>query len=586
MNLKRSWLRGKAVGFAAVLLLSVSFFGGWFAESLIGDDYYYEVKRGIRLFGDVYKNITEKYVDEISPKDFMRTGIDGLLSTLDPYTVYYEGDESNDLDALMMGKYGGIGISVGIKEGYITVITTLDGSPAQRAGILPGDRIVSVNGLTAHDISLQQMSNYVKGEPGTKVKLTVLREGQDHRLDFELIREMIAVENIAYAGMINGTVGYIKITKFSKTANYDFVRALKDLKQEGMQSLILDLRGNPGGLLDAAIDVTNQFVKKGEIITYTKGRMADASRNYAALNDPLFPDLPLVVLVDGGSASASEIVAGGLQDLDRGVIIGATTFGKGLVQTVYPLQERDAVIKITTAKYFTPSGRCIQKEDYAARRLHKQEQPAEDDERESYDTFGTGDSTPDTSDNIQDSVKAKQVFKTAGGRKVYADGGITPDIEILNEEFTVYFREILKRGLIFDFATNFVAHHAQIDSGFTVDEKTLDEFSKFLTSKNFNYVSIAERQIEEIAVLSKKNNFEEATTRKIVELREQLRTEKQKDFVNSKQFIKAALEQEIVSRYFGNRGRILRSFKYDPAYQEALTLLKDHEKYRQVLAGK
>lgn len=583
--MRRSWFRGKAVGLAAVLLLSFSFFGGWFAESLVGDDYYYEVKRGIRLFGDVYKNITEKYVDDISPKEFMRTGIDGLLATLDPYTVYYEGDESNDLDALMMGKYGGIGISVGIKDGYITVITTLDGSPAQRAGILPGDRIVSVNGLTAHDISLQQMSNYVKGEPGTKVKLTILREGQDHRLDFELIREMIAVENIAYAGVLNGTVGYIKITKFSKTANFDFVRALKDLKQEGMQSLILDLRGNPGGLLDAAIDITNQFVKKGEIITYTKGRIPDASRNYAALNDPLFPDMPLVVLVDGGSASASEIVAGGLQDLDRGVIVGSTTFGKGLVQTVYPLQERDAVIKITTAKYFTPSGRCIQKEDYASKRGRRQDQPLEE-ENATYDTFGAGDAVPDTLHRAQDTIEVKQIFKTAGGRKVYANGGITPDIEIATSEFTVYFREILKRGLIFDFATNYVAHHAQIDSGFGVDEKTVDEFGAFLTAKNFNYISVAERQIAELAVLSKKNNFDEATSQKIEELRERLRWEKQKDFANSKPLIKAALEQEIISRYFGNKGRIQRSFKYDPAYQEAVALLKNREKYKQVLAGK
>lgn len=583
--MRRSWFRGKAVGLAAVLLLSFSFFGGWFAESLVGDDYYYEVKRGIRLFGDVYKNITEKYVDDISPKEFMRTGIDGLLATLDPYTVYYEGDESNDLDALMMGKYGGIGISVGIKDGYITVITTLDGSPAQRAGILPGDRIVSVNGLTAHDISLQQMSNYVKGEPGTKVKLTILREGQDHRLDFELIREMIAVENIAYAGVLNGTVGYIKITKFSKTANFDFVRALKDLKQEGMQSLILDLRGNPGGLLDAAIDITNQFVKKGEIITYTKGRIQDASRNYAALNDPLFPDMPLVVLVDGGSASASEIVAGGLQDLDRGVIVGSTTFGKGLVQTVYPLQERDAVIKITTAKYFTPSGRCIQKEDYASKRGRRQDQPLEE-ENATYDTFGAGDAVPDTLHRAQDTIEVKQIFKTAGGRKVYANGGITPDIEIATSEFTVYFREILKRGLIFDFATNYVAHHAQIDSGFGVDEKTVDEFGAFLTAKNFNYISVAERQIAELAVLSKKNNFDEATSQKIEELRERLRWEKQKDFANSKPLIKAALEQEIISRYFGNKGRIQRSFKYDPAYQEAVALLKNREKYKQVLAGK
>jgi carboxyl-terminal processing protease len=584
IRLRKSWFKTKEVTLV-IVLFSFSFFGGWFAESLVGDDYYYEVKRGIRLFGDIYKNITEKYVDEISPKDFMRSGIDGLLATLDPYTVYYEGNESNDLDALMMGKYGGIGISVGIKDGYITVITTHDGSPAQRAGILPGDRIVSVNGLTAHDIKLQEMTNYVKGEPGTKVKLTILREGQDHRMDFELVREMIAVENISYAGMLSGSVGYIKVTKFSKTANFDFVRALKDLKQAGMNSLILDLRGNPGGLLDAAIDITNQFVRKGEMITYTKGRMADASRTYKASNEPLFPDLPLVVLVDGGSASASEIVSGALQDLDRAVIIGNTTFGKGLVQTVYPLQERDAVVKITTAKYFTPSGRSIQKEDYTVRRVRKQEKHV-DDEREGFDTFGYQESAADSTQSDTVKNRPKQVFKTAAGRKVYANGGITPDIEIAVGEYPVYFREILKRGLIFDFATNFVARHEKIDSVFSINDTVIEEFSQYLISRNFSYVSAAENRMDDIAAIAKKNEFTETTKQKIVELKRELQGEKKKDFQKSKELLAATLEQEIIGRYFGNRARIIRSFKYDPAYQEAIDLLSNRDKYKQVLAGK
>lgn len=583
--MKSSWFHHKLISLAILLVVSVSFLGGWYAESLVGDDYYYQVKRGIRLFGDIYKNITEKYVDEVSPKEFIRTGIDGLLGSLDPYTVYYEGDESNDLDALMMGKYGGIGISVGIKDGYITVITTMDGSPAQRAGILPGDRIVSVNGLTAHDISLQEMSNYVKGEPGTKVKLVILREGQDHRLDFELIREMIAVENISYAGILDGSVGYIKLTKFSKTANFDFLRALKDLKQSGMQSLILDLRGNPGGLLEAAIDITNQFVKKGETITYTKGRIADASRNYKAVNDPLFPDIPLAVLVDGGSASASEIVSGALQDLDRAVVIGSTTFGKGLVQTVYPLQEREAVIKITTAKYFTPSGRCIQKEDYASRRTRKTERPVED-ERDNFDTFGSGDPVVDSLKVLDNKSKDNPVYKTSAGRKVYANGGITPDIEARSNEYTVYFRELLKRGLLFDYATNYAAHHARIDSGFTVDAALLNDFEKYLQSRKFNYMSVAERQMEEISALAVKNHFSVSTLNKIDEVRNELQVEKQKDFQKSQEQIAMALEQEIISRFFGNRARILASFKYDKAYLEAMALLKNRERYLQVLAGK
>lgn len=565
------------------MVIMVSFIGGWFAEALVGDDYYYEVKRGLRLFGDIYKNITEKYVDDISPREFIRSGIDGLLSTLDPYTVFYEGDESSDLDALMLGKYGGIGISVGIKDGYVTVITTMDGSPAQRAGILPGDRMISVNGLTTKEIKLQDMSNYVKGEPGTKIKLTIMREGEPHRLEFELVREMIAIENITYTGILEGNIGYIRLTKFSKTANYDLVRALKDLKQNGMRALILDLRGNPGGLLDVAIDITNQFVKKGQMITFTKGRAAESTRYYNAANDPLIPDIPMAVLVDGGSASASEIVTGALQDLDRAVIIGTTTFGKGLVQTVYPLQERDAVIKITTAKYFTPSGRCIQKEDYS-KHTRKTER-VQDDELANYETFGVEERTADSSDTDSTQV-LKGAYKTLAGRAVYANGGIAPDVEIKNPDYSIYYRELLKRGLLFDYATNFVSRHKTVDSNFAVDDQILDDFKSYLTSRHFLYTSLAEHQLDDLTAYSKKSNYRKNFIDKVSQLRADLLEEKYRDFENSKPLIKSTIEQEILSRYFGNRARILAGFKYDKAYLEAVKLLRDREKYKYILAGK
>jgi carboxyl-terminal processing protease len=574
----------KKIMIMAPMIMIVCFVGGWFAEALVGDDYYYEVKRGLRLFGDVYKNITEKYVDDITPREFIRSGIDGLLSRLDPYTVFYEGDESSDLDALMLGKYGGIGISVGIKDGCITVISTMDGSPASKAGILPGDRIVTVNGVTTKDIKLQDMSNYVKGEPGTKVKLTIQREGEPHRLDFELVREMIAIENISYAGILEDRIGYIKLTKFSKTANYDLVRALKDLKENGMQSLILDLRGNPGGLLDVAIDITNQFVKKGQAITFTKGRAAESTHYYTATNDPLIPDMPMAVLVDGGSASAAEIVSGALQDLDRAVIVGSTTFGKGLVQTVYPLQERDAVIKITTAKYFTPSGRCIQKEDYS--KHAKKNEKVQDDGEGNSDTFGLEDALPDSMKTDTSRRAPKEGYRTSSGRAVYANGGIAPDVEIRNPDYTIYFRELLKRGLLFDYATNFVAHHKTIDSNFSVDERILGEFGSYVQSKKFLYTSIAEQQLSELVNYSKRSNYRKHFTDKVIQLLGDLKEEKSQDFENSKPLMKRALELEIISRYFGNRARIIAGFKYDKAYMEAANLLRDREKYKHILAGK
>ncbi|MCB0832081.1 MAG: S41 family peptidase [Bacteroidetes bacterium] len=575
-------LRKKAV-LLSIVVISSALSVGWLTQTAGDNDYYYEVKRGIRLFGDIYKNITEKYVDEVSPREFIRSGIDGLLGALDPYTMYYEGPESGDLDALMMGKYGGVGISVGIKDGFITVITTMDGSPAQRAGILPGDHIVAVDELTRKEITLQQMSNFVKGEPGTKVKLVIEREGQDHQLEFELIREMIAVENISFAGMVDPTVGYIKLTKFSKTANFDFHKALKDLKQSGMQALILDLRGNPGGLLDVAIDITNEFVKKGQLITYTKGRMPDANRYYNAANEPMLPDIPLLVLVDEGSASASEIVAGALQDLDRAVLVGSTTFGKGLVQTLYPLQEKEAVLKITTAKYFTPSGRCIQKENYTEKRLRAQSAGA-GEYRGPFETFGEDDASYPSEDTLKSN--RRQLFKTTSGRSVFSDGGINPDVEISAEEYPIFVRELLRKGLVFDYATYFVSRHPTIDSAFTVTDEQIDDFKDYLSSKNFSYQSRAEQQMSNISELAHRLNYDAAVRTKIENLKVDLRSQSAKEFENSRPIIRAFLEQEIISRYFGNRARIIAGFRHDLAYKEARTLLVNRQRYENILAGK
>jgi carboxyl-terminal processing protease len=575
------WRRFRPVLLLVLMVGMGSSAGGWLAGGFpLGQDYYDEVRRGLRLFGDVYKNLTEKYVDELSPHDVLRAGIDGMLASLDPYTAYYEGDESGDLDVLMMGKYGGIGISVGIKNGAITVISTMDGSPAHRAGILPGDRIIAVDGLTAKSLRLQEMSTYVKGEPGTKVRLTIVREGEPHPLEMELVREMIAVENIAYAGVVDDGIGYVKLTKFSKTANADFVGALKSLNKSGMKGLIVDLRGNPGGLLDAAIDITNQFVRKGQMITYTRGRAAESTRYYRADNEPLLPDLPLVVLVDGGSASASEIVAGALQDLDRAVIVGSTTFGKGLVQTVYPLQEKNAVLKITTAKYFTPSGRCIQRDPYPAK---TSKAIARDDELTGpYDTFGVGDAPLDSAGTDSGSVKR---FETQSGRTVLGNGGVTPDVTVARPMVPLYFTQLLKHGMIFDFATAFVARHRHIDSTFTVSDSLLADFRSFLRGRQFDYRSAGEAELDRLVDVSRKSRYSDGFLNKLERLRNDLVPEKERDFENSLPLIRNTLEQEILSRYYGSKARILTVLKYDAVYREALQLLRDKHKYKHILAG-
>lgn len=576
IRVKLPSLKSKTV-MTAVALMMTAFTGGWLAQTSLGGDYYYEVKRGLRLFGDVYKNITEKYVDEITPHDFIRSGIDGLLSKLDPYTVYYEGDESSDLDALMMGKYGGIGLSIGIKNGYITVISASDGSPGQRAGILPGDRIIAVDELSTKDWKYQEMSNYVKGEPGSKIKLTIMREGESASIEFELIREMIAVENIAYASVSQEQIGYIKLTKFSKTADVDMAQALKELKRQGMKGLIIDLRGNPGGLLDAAIDITNQFVKKGETITFTKGRSSDANRYYTASNDPMLPDIPLAILVDGGTASAAEIVAGALQDLDRAVIIGSTTFGKGLVQTLYPLSEKNAVMKITTAKYFTPSGRCIQKEDYSAK-YHRSQSVVRDEEV--YDTFGVDEVIEDS---LREDEKPVLPYKTKTGRPVFAYGGITPDVAIPSREFTTFFTEILKKGIIFDFATHFVAQHKKIDSTFTADAILMEDFRQYLTMKKFSYVPAVEKALNNLVDISKKSDYDEAFLTKLDDLGQSVKQVKNKDFDMNYDLIKRGLELEIISRYYGHKASAMAASRYDHQYQEAVKILRDADGYKKIL---
>ncbi len=544
-------------------------------------DYYQEVKKGLRLFGDIYKNVTEKYVDEIRPGEFIRAGIDGLLADLDPYTVYYEGSETSELDLLMLGKYGGIGVSIGVKDGYLTVISTADQSPGRRAGILPGDRIVAVDGQTLGTLNYQEMSNLVRGDPGTKVHLTIVRPGLERTLEFQLIRETVHVENISYAGMIADGVGFIKLTKFSKNAEVEFAGAMEDLQRRGMKSLIIDLRGNPGGLLEVGIDIANQFIRRGSIITVTRGRTAESNRVYQATRDPRYPELPLAVLVDEGSASASEVLAGALQDLDRAVIIGMPTFGKGLVQSVYPLQERNSVLKITTAKYYTPSGRCIQKANYRGSHVRR---GALIDNTEN-ETFGQSqqmlrlDSTADTT-----------TYRTASGRKVYGNGGIQPDVVVQEEPPTEYVSEILRRGLIFDFVTRhyqFLTQHAlSIDSAYEISDSDLNAFRTLVDTTRFEYVSRIEQRLSEVDTLARTGHYPDDFGRQLSALRKTVRSHREGEFHRNAQTIKRTIELEMISRALGNHGRIAAALREDRVVAEARKVLSEKTRYQMILSGR
>src|SRR3972149_2159105 len=321
-------------------------------------DLYLKIYRGIDTFGKVYKEISTNYVDEIDPDRFMRAGIDGMLKTLDPYTVYIGEREGDEIDLVTNGKYGGVGITIGLRDGLVTAVNLLDGFSASKQGIRVGDHILEVDGKSLTGDSFDTVRSLVRGAPGTEVRMKVEREGEPAPLEFVLIREEIAVRNVTFAGTMSDGIGYIKLERFSRTAGDDVRLALRDLKSKGgLKGIILDLRDNPGGLLDMAVDVVSKFLPESSLVVTTKGRRQDSDRSYLTMEKPMAVDVPLAVLVDRGSASASEIVAGAIQDLDRGVIVGTRTFGKGLVQKISRLTET-ASLKITTARYYTPSGRC------------------------------------------------------------------------------------------------------------------------------------------------------------------------------------------------------------------------------------
>ncbi|MDL1893640.1 S41 family peptidase, partial [Sphingobacteriales bacterium CHB3] len=333
----------------------------------VDTDFFFKINKGIDIFGRVYKEISLNYVDEVDPEKFMQAGIKGMLGTLDPYTVFIDKEDGDEVEMLTNGRYGGIGVTIGARDGSVQVISVMDGHAAQRAGIIPGDKIIEIDGTKVADKNSNEVRSYMRGEPGTEVKILIQREGENKPILFVVVREDIRVKNVTYAEFIGNGIAYVRLERFSRKAGDELRQSLKELKLKGeIKGLVLDLRGNPGGLLDAAVDVVSKFVTKGNLIVSTKGRRPESEKQYNSVEEPLLPDVPLIVLVNRSSASASEIVAGAIQDLDRGIVVGTRSFGKGLVQTIVPLNY-GAQLKVTTARYYIPSGRSIQEIDY----MHK-----------------------------------------------------------------------------------------------------------------------------------------------------------------------------------------------------------------------
>ncbi len=533
----------------ALAVMCMSFAGFMMSPD---NDYFLKINKSIDVFGKVYKEITTNYIDEVDPEKFMQAGIDGMLETLDPYTVYIDREDGDEVDLLTTGKYGGIGVTIGLRDGAIQVLSVMDGYSAQRQGINPGDKILEVDGVKVSSKKPDEVRALTRGEPGTEVTVLVEREGESAPLQFVLIREEIQVKNITYANFIENGIGYVRLERFSRRAGEELRQSIKELKLKGeLKGVILDLRGNPGGLLDAAVDVVSKFVPKGSLIVSTKGRHPEGDKKYYSTEEPLLPDTPLMLLTDRNSASASEIVCGSLQDLDRALIVGTRTFGKGLVQTILPLNY-GAQLKITTARYYIPSGRSIQEIDY----IHK-------DKNGVFSTFA-------------DSLKKE--FTTAHGRKVYEHGGIAPDSTVKAEEPGPMIKELLRKSLVFKFANKYVVTHKGL-SVTPLKEEVVEQFRKFLEEQKFDFEDESGTKLKELRDFAEKQHYSKEALAEIDALKNDLGKEKPRAFDRYQDHIKHELEVELMARVNGEQGRIEASPHGDVQLAAAVEMLKNPKLY-------
>ncbi|MBU1650653.1 S41 family peptidase [bacterium] len=528
------------------------------AETSSQNELYEKIRENINLFGDVYREISLRYVDEINPDEFVRAGIDGMLSTLDPYTVLFDDKEMDDLEILTTGRYGGVGIEIGVRgeRKVLTVITAMDDSPAQKVGIRSGDRIIEIDDTPTDGFTTAKAAQFLRGESGTQVTLKIMRTGSQEPIEFVITRDDIEIKDVPYYGFVEPGIGYIKLSHFSRRASSEVDHALSELIAGGMESLVLDLRSNPGGLLPAAVAISQRFCPRGDIVVSTRGRMEESEREYTVPSDPIVGDLPLVVLVNGGSASASEIVAGAIQDLDRGVIVGEQTFGKGLVQSVISFESGKA-LKLTTAKYYTPSGRLIQKVDYFA---PNQSVVFEDTEEVHIDSFAT-----------------------AHGRPVYGGGGISPDVLVTMPEPNRLGMELWRQGKFFDFITEYRARHLNLTSA-NISDEALMEFQNWLTETGFEYRTRAENSLADLEAIAEEDTIYDQIAPELEQLRAALEHIRDYDFEDGKDFIRQALKSELAANLWGTRGRTEASFKDDPQLLEAIKILIDKQGYRALLA--
>ena len=538
----------------AIVLITVAFF-----SFKSGDDRNFQIAKNLDIFNSIVKELDMFYVDTIDPNKTIREGIDNMLYSLDPYTVYYPENDQDELEMMVKGSYGGIGslIRYNPKSKYTVIAEPYEGMPAAESGLKAGDLLLEIDGKDLKGNS--DVSTLLRGQVGTSFKLKVQRPGVKEPLEFNIVRRSIQMPTIPYYGVMDGQVGYINLSSFSGNPSKDFKKAFLDLKKQGITSLVIDLRNNGGGLLDQAVEIVNMFVPRGKTIVTTKGKIKQASNTYKTLREPLDTDIPIAVLVNSGTASSSEILSGSLQDLDRAVIVGNRTYGKGLVQVPRSLPY-GGNLKITTSKYYIPSGRCVQAIDYA----HRNED-------------GSVARIPDS---------LTTVFHTAAGRDVRNGGGASPDIEVKQERLPNILFYLVRDNLIFDYATDYCLKHPAIASAkeFELTDADYEEFKNKVKGADFKYDQQSEKILNTLKEAAEFEGYMKDASDEFKALENKLKHNLDRDLDYFSKDIKKMIAEEIIKRYYYQEGAIIQQLKDDKDLDEAVKVLTNPERYQQILS--
>ena len=520
-------------------------------------DNYFEISKNLDIFTTLYKELNTFYVDETNAGDLMKKGIDEMLKSLDPYTTYIPESEIEDFRFMTTGQYGGIGAMITQRGEYVYISEPYEGYPAQKAGLMAGDKIIEINRKTAQGKTTEEVSKILKGPPNTAVTILIERQNLDKPFEVSFDREKVSVASVPYSAYVEEGIAYVRLRSFTKNCANDLKNAIKDLqKEQEMKGLILDLRSNPGGLLNESVDIVNLFVEKGEEVVSTKGKIKSWEKSYITTKNPLDTNVPLVVLINSSSASASEIVSGSIQDLDRGVVIGQRSYGKGLVQQTRKLSY-NSQLKLTVAKYYIPSGRCIQALDYSSRN----------------DDGSVG--------KVPDSLMSS--FETRNGREVKDGGGILPDIVTSAEKYSMIIPSLLKERLFFDFATDYRFSHDSISYDFVFSDADFLAFTNYISDKDYTYETATEKSLKKLKKQAEDEDYFDSLSEEYDALALKMALNKEDDLQNSRDDIKEILTGEIMSRYYYQKGRLKAGLNFDNELDKAIEVLQNKEQYNKIL---